>query len=169
MKSGYAIIAAFTFAFVVPKSLADNGNDARPPALTIVDEQGKAHAFHLTDLETLPRQTVNVPMGDGKAAAYEGVLLAELLSRSGIPLGKELKGPRVASYVLLKARDGYRVLLALPEVDPATSDKVILLADRRDANALDEEEGPLRLIIVGEKRPVRWIKMVESIRIHQAP
>jgi hypothetical protein len=169
MKSGNALIATVALAFVANRSLADKANDAIPPALTIEDERGKTHAFFLTDLENMPRQTLKVPMGDGKVATHEGVLLADLMTRSGVPLGKELKGPRVASYVLLKARDGYRVLLALPEVDPATSDKVILLADRRDANPLDEKEGPLRLIIAGEKRPVRWIKMVESMRIHQAP
>ena len=91
--------------------------------------------------------------------------LADLFESHGVVLGKELRGPRVANFVLIEATDGYRVALALTDVDPATSDKLILLADQKDGAALPEKEGPWRLVIPGDKRPVRWIRMIKQISI----
>ena len=48
-------------------------------------------------------------------------------------------------YVLVKARDGYAAVFALPEFDVGFTDRVILLADRRQGHALRAVEGPLRL------------------------
>ena len=48
-------------------------------------------------------------------------------------------------YLVVEAADGYRAVFALPELDPAFSDRVILLADRRDGKPLDGKEGPLRV------------------------
>jgi hypothetical protein len=50
-------------------------------------------------------------------------------------------------------------------LDPDTADKVVIVADRRDGKALAEPDGPLHLVIPDEKRPVRWIRMLQTIRI----
>ena len=83
----------------------------------------------------------------------------------GVVFGKELRGPRAAEVIILEAHDGYRVALALLEIDPATTEKFALVADRRDGQPLDEKEGPFRLVIPDEKRPVRWIRMIRTIRV----
>jgi hypothetical protein len=111
--------------------------------------------LHAPDLETLPRQTLQVRDHDGRESVFEGVALVELLQRAGVPLGKDLRGDRMAVYVVVGAADGYRVVFALPEIDPAFSDRLILLADRRDQQPLSPNEGPLRLIVPGEKRQAR--------------
>jgi hypothetical protein len=51
---------------------------------------------------------------------FEGVALAELLQRAGVLLGKDLRGRRMVTDVVVGAADGCRVVLALPEVDPAS-------------------------------------------------
>jgi DMSO/TMAO reductase YedYZ molybdopterin-dependent catalytic subunit len=99
---------------------------------------------------------------------FEGVALVELLQRSGVPLGKDLRGDRMVTYVVVGAADGYRVVVALLEIDPAFSDRLILLADRRDQQPLSPEEGPLRLIVPGEKRQARWVRQVTSVTIRRA-
>ncbi len=135
--------------------------------MTIVDEQGNAHELSAADLARLPRKTVKLPDEPGTTIEYEGVQLADVLEHVGVKLGKEVRGPRVASYVLVEATDNYRVVLAIAEVDPATTDKIVLLADQRDGRALPEREGPYRLVIPDDKRPVRWVRMVKHISIRK--
>ena len=54
-----------------------------------------------------------------------------------------------------KRPTGYRAVFALPELDPDFNDRVILLADRRDGQALSAKDGPLQIIVPGEKRHSR--------------
>ncbi len=95
--------------------------------------------------------------------------LTDVLEHCGVKLGKEVRGSRVASYVLVEAADKYRVVLAIAEVDAATTDKIVLLADQRDGTPLSEREGPFRLVIPDDKRPVRWIRMIKRISLRTVP
>jgi Oxidoreductase molybdopterin binding domain len=99
---------------------------------------------------------------------FEGVALVELLQQAGVPLGKDLRGDRMVTCVVVGAADGHRVVFALPEIDPAFSDRLILLADRRDQQPLAPREGPLRLIVPGEKRQARWVRQVTSVTVRRA-
>ena len=67
--------------------------------------------------------------------------------------------------IVLEASDGYRVAVALLEIDPATTGKLALVADRRDGKPLDEKEESFRLVIPDEKRAVRWIRMIRTVRV----
>jgi hypothetical protein len=136
--------------------------------LSVVDEQGKSHELTTDDLAKLPHKTVTLPDEPGTTIEFQGVPLSDVLEHCGVKLGKEVRGPRVASYVLVEATDGYRVVLAIAEVDPATTDKVVLLADKRNGAALGEREGPFRLVIPDDKRPVRWIRMIKRINVRKA-
>jgi len=102
---------------------------------------------------------------DQKAVVYEGVLLPEVLRLVGAPLGEDFHHQQPTWYVLIEAKDGYRALFALPEADPAFSDHVILLADRKDGKPLSTDEGPLRLVIPDEKKRARWIRQVIGVRL----
>jgi DMSO/TMAO reductase YedYZ molybdopterin-dependent catalytic subunit len=124
--------------------------------------------FHAPALATFPRQTLQVRDHDGRERVFEGVALVELLQRGGVALGKDLRGDRMVTYVVVGAADGYRVVFALPEIDPAFSDRLILLADRRDQQPLSAKEGPLRLIVPGEKRQARWVRQVTSVTVRRA-
>jgi hypothetical protein len=59
----------------------------------------------------------------------------------------------------------YRIVIALSEMDPALTDKQIISAFLKDGKALDEKEGPYRIMIPDEKRPVRWIRQVTALKI----
>jgi DMSO/TMAO reductase YedYZ molybdopterin-dependent catalytic subunit len=82
------------------------------------------------------------------------------LSEAGMP-GRVA----VATYVVVDAADGYRAVFALAELDPAQTDRVILLADRKDGQPLPAAEGPLRVVVPGEKRPARWVRQVKAVWI----
>ena len=77
-------------------------------------------------------------------------------------------GKALTTYLLVKAADGYQVVFALPELDPGFTDRVIFLADRRDDKPLSPKEGPLRIIVPGEKRQARWVRQVTSLTVVHA-
>jgi tungstate transport system substrate-binding protein len=101
----------------------------------------------------------------GKEVEFEGVLLADLLKRQGVPTGEQLRGTLAELVVVAEARDHYRAAFSLAELDPATGGKEVLIADRRDGRPLDEQEGPYRLVIPDEARHVRWVRMLQSLRV----
>jgi len=67
--------------------------------------------------------------------------------------------------VLARCRDHYDVVFALAEFDDAFSGRVILLADREDGGPLPDGQGPLRLVVPGDKRVARWARMVTSLEV----
>jgi len=141
----------------------------QPPALRI---EGMAHSpltFSLSDLAGMPRTKVQVRGHDNQDHTYEGVPLAELLQKAGLPSGEELRGGLLARFLLVTGHDGYRVVFSLPELDPAFTGSRALLADHMDGAALPAGQGPLRLVIPGEKRESRWVRMVERIELLSAP
>jgi hypothetical protein len=105
---------------------------------------------------------------EGKAIAYEGVAIVELFPAAGLKVGHDLRGPALASYLVVEAADHDRVVFALPELDPASTDRVILLADRRDGQPLDEKHGPLQVVVPGEKRHSRWVRQVVALKVGRA-
>ena len=121
------------------------------------------------DLAKLGRQPLRVQEHDGRESLFEGVSIGELLQLAGVPLGKDLSGERMLTYLVVEAADGYRVVFALPEIDPAFTDRTILLVDRRDEQPLSAHEAPLRVIVPGEKRQARRIRQVTAFTIHRAP
>ena len=91
--------------------------------------------------------------------------MVEILAKAGVPTGKDLRGPAMALYVVAEASDGYRAIFALAELDPAFTDRVILLADRRDGKPLSAREGPLQMIVPGEKKHARWVRQVIRLKV----
>ena len=132
--------------------------------LSLVDEAGATHSISPEDMAKLPRHKLKAKDHD-RESEFEGVLLVDLLKSVGVEFGDQLKGKRASNVIVLEATDGYRVSLALAEIDPDTTDKVVLLADRRDGQPLGEKESPYRLVIPSEKRPLRWIRMIRTIRV----
>jgi len=116
-------------------------------------------------LAGLPRVTVEAKEHDNPTATYEGVTLGDILERVGVPRAEKLRGKALRTIVLITASDGYQVVFTLPDTDPAFTDRVIILADRKDGKPLPEKEGPFRIIVPSEKRPARWIRNVKTIAI----
>lgn len=103
------------------------------------------------DIEALPRVKVTTS-ASGASATFEGASLKAVLERGGVGFGQTMKGKRLASCLLVEAADGYRVVIALPEIDEAFTDKQFVLAFLKDGKPLDDKEGPYRIVIPDEKR-----------------
>jgi hypothetical protein len=137
--------------------------------LRVEGESARPLTLHDADFAHLPRISVQVHEHAGTPVTYAGVLLRDIVVAAGVPLGDQLRGDRLALDLVVEAADGYRVVFALPELDAAFTDRVVLVADRRDAQPLSATEGPRRLIIPDEKRHARWRRQVVAITIRHAP
>ncbi len=119
-----------------------------------------------SDIAPMPHQKVSAEE-HGKTVNYEGVPLRLLLEKAGFSFTDSLHGKRLSSCLLVEAADGYRVVFALPELDPAFTDRIILLADRADGQPLDAKEGPFRIVVPGEKKMGRWVRQVTALKVVQ--
>lgn len=99
---------------------------------------------------------------------YEGVAIVDILQKAGLKFGEALRGKALATYVLVEAADGYQAVFALPEFDPPTKDRLILLADQQGA-AFPATSGPLKIIAPGDKTHARWVRQVKSLTVVRAP
>ena len=68
-------------------------------------------------------------------------------------------------YVKLTGADGQSAVLALVEIDPSFSKRVVLLADRRNGKALDAAEGPWRAFIPDDLRHARWVRGLVAVEV----
>ena len=57
------------------------------------------------------------------------------------------------------------MVIALPELDPAFTDKQMVLAFLRDGKPLGEKEGPYLIVIPDEERMARWVRQVTTLKI----
>lgn len=164
MRSLFVIILFATFA------LAQNSTPtpSSPVLLTISGEVATPVKLTAGDLAKLPRRSVQAKDHDGKDTTFEGIELAEVLKLAGVQFGEHLRGKELALFMVVEATDGYRAVFALPEVDHAFTDRIVLLADRRDGKPLAEKEGPLRIVVPDEKRQARWVRQVISLTIRRA-
>ena len=121
--------------------------------------------LQISDLEKMPHISLEAKDHDGRLTTYEGVPLAELLKAAGAPIGEKLRGANMASYVLAEAKDGYRVVFALSELDPAFTDSKVIVAYAANGKPLPDGQGPFRIVAPQEKRPARWIRMLQRIEV----
>jgi DMSO/TMAO reductase YedYZ molybdopterin-dependent catalytic subunit len=138
---------------------------ASPAGLTVGGDVPVPLTLTVSDLKAMPRTTTTVKQENGTSVTYEGVLLSEILRRAGAPLGRELSGNAVASYILATAADGYQAAFALAEADPQFTGSEILVADTVDGKPLFDYQGPLRLVAPHDKRGARSVRMLQRIDV----
>ena len=119
---------------------ASIGQATQQPSLRVEGDVSNRLALSASDLAVMPHRSVAVADDHGANAVYEGIPIVEVLRRAGVPLGKELRGPKMTLCVVATAADGYRAAFALAEFDSGFTDQVILLADRRDGKPLSARE-----------------------------
>jgi hypothetical protein len=142
---------------------------AESTLLTVQPATGKPLELTAEQWNALPHVSVTTAEHGGERASFDGVPVAEVLRLAGAPAGAELRGQNLRYYIVARAADGYEVVFALAEFDPAFSERVIVIADRRNGQAIGANEGPLRFVVPGDKRQARWIRQLQTITIRTAP
>jgi len=140
---------------------------AQTPALVVDGEVGHRLALSLDDLRAMTHQRVDVEQ-QGARVSYEGVLLNELLRSAGVDIGRApLQGKALVSVVFVTASDGFQAVFTLGELDNASADRRPLLADARDGRPLAGNDGPLRLVVPGDRYPFRSVRQVVRLTVAQ--
>lgn len=132
--------------------------------ITVRAENGKQTVLTRADIQALTHVKVTTT-ASGTSTTFEGVSLKAVLERGGVEFGQTMKGKRLASCLLVEAADGYRVVIALPELDDAFTNRQFVLAFLKDGKPLDDKEGPYRIVIPDEKRMARWVRQVTALKI----
>jgi hypothetical protein len=98
---------------------------------------------------------------------YEGVRLKVVLEKAGVlNAEKPLHGRQLLQYLVVSANDGYSVLFSLAELEEATgATSNVLLADKVGGQPLTEKEVPLQLVVPSDKRPERFVRMVNTLTV----
>lgn len=172
-RPGFAVTLAFVSLLVAGALTVARPLCAQTPASTVaIRVDGNVTtplALSLTDLKSMPRQTLKVVNPHSKKTeVYQGVALEYLLRKAGVPQGEKLRGKAMTNYVLATASDGYRVVFSLAELDSGFTDSGVIVADTLNGAPLGPNEGPLKLVAPHDKRPARWIRMVNSLTVLQA-
>ena len=162
------LITIFFTAALAAAQTPQSEAQAKKPSLRISGEVERPLNLSGDDLAKLPRRSLRAKDHSGKEADFEGVPLIEVLKLAGVKFGEGLRGKNLELYLVVEASDGYRAVYALPELDPAYTDKIIILADKRDGKAMDDGEGPLRIVVPDEKRQARWVRQVIGLVVKRA-
>jgi hypothetical protein len=155
-------------------SFPASAQQTKPPAVVsgqsplLLKSGDTSVSLALADFHALPHVTLTVHNAHTNAdETHSGVPLVTLLAKLNAPVGSELRGRAMTSYVLATGSDGYSVVLSLAEVDPDFHENQVIVADTRDGQPLGKN-GPFQLIVPGDKRPARWVHNLVSITLKRA-
>ncbi len=129
---------------------------------------GKTTTLTVAMLEAMPQTTVNVHNEHTKMdESYTGVLLGDLLTKYGFPVDKTTHRTMLRSYLTAEGTDKYWVLFSVTEVESSEHDATVIVATRMGDKPLGED-GQLKLIGSGDKKPQRWVRNLTAITLKSA-
>jgi hypothetical protein len=120
------------------------------------------------DIKALPRAKATFT-AHGKQITYEGPLLNAALLKAGVVSGDRLMGRYLNQVVVAKGSDGFTASYSLGETDPIYRANPVIVADSKDGQPLDAKEGPYRLVVDGDLRPGRSVRMLASVEVKAVP
>ena len=120
------------------------------------------------DLKALPRAKATFT-AHGHPVTYEGAVLNAALLKAGVVSGDRLMGRYLNQVVVAKGADGFTATYSLGETDPIYRTNPVIIADSKDGQPLDAKEGPYRLVVDGDLRPGRSVRMLASVEVKPVP
>jgi len=120
------------------------------------------------DLKALPRAKAAFT-AHGKQITYEGAVLNAALKQAGVVSGDRLMGRYLNQVVIATGSDGFTSTYSLGETDPIYRANPVIVADSKDGQPLDAKEGPYRLVVDGDLRPGRSVRMLVSVEVKAVP
>jgi hypothetical protein len=135
----------------------------RPVVRVIADGQSPLTLDHAA-LAAMPRISVTASAHHEPPSQWQGVALQSILQKVGAPSGEHLRGHAMTTIVRITASDHYQVVFSFAELDPMLGNEQVILADTQDGHPI-AKDGPLRIVVPGDKRPARWIHNVTTIEV----
>lgn len=159
-------------AFSTVLELGAMGSPIVSPASSKSDLALLTYPYHepaavtLQQVRAMPHISVTIRNPHTKHnETYSGVRLSFILTKTGAPLGKELRGEALGNYIIASGSDGYDALLSLAEIDPEFHTGEVIVADLMDGKPLDSHSGPLKLVVSEDKRPARSVRNLTTIEL----
>jgi hypothetical protein len=149
--------------------MAEHQHALTPPSTSLVlTVDGKATTLSVADLTSMSQKTVTVHNEHTKTdETYTGVLLGDLLSKYGFPVDKTTHRKMLRSYLIAEGMDKYWVLYSVTEVEGSEHNGDVIVATSMGGKPL-EEDGQLKLVDTGDKKPQRWVRNLSAITVKSA-
>ncbi len=168
MRVGVALAGLALLAASCGEARAEAASPASESGGGIGVASGTAPLVTLTPeaIARLAVVKVSVPAGHGAGASeFEGPLLWTLLIAAH---AVDASDPHAQGRqtVLITGRDGFVAELAMGEISPEFEAKQVILAERRDGQALGGEH--LRIVVPGDRRGARGVHDVVGIAVETA-
>jgi hypothetical protein len=141
---------------------------AQSGSVIVVRADRSAIELKAADLAALPRDNARITAHD-IVSNVEGPSLKAVLLKAGAGPIDTLRGPLLRRVVVVIASDGYRVVLPVSDLDVTLGNLRVLLVDRENGAALGPTDGPWRLVVIGDSRPARSVRMVTRIELVDLP
>lgn len=136
----------------------------RSTALTL-ELDGKARTLSAAELKALPQRTITVHNEHTKRdESYSGVELGDLLAKYGAPFDRTSQKRMLHSYLRVEGTDHYFVLYSVAEVEGSLHAGDVIVATSMDGKNLGED-GAIKLVASGDKKPMRWVRNVTKITL----
>jgi hypothetical protein len=128
-----------------------------------LDVAGNTTTFSVAELQALPQKTIKVHNAHTKMdETYTGVAVDDLLAKSGVALDKASQRRILHSYLQVEGTDHYFVLYSAAEIEGAIHNGDVIVATSMDGKGLGDD-GAIKLVASGDKKPMRWVKNVTKI------
>jgi hypothetical protein len=101
----------------------------------------------------------------GQAAKARAVPLAKLVAAAKPKIDPKQKGHILAFCVVVRGTDGYTTNFSMGELLPEYAGAEIYVALDRDGAPLSERDRPASLLVLGDKKPSRWVQGIASITV----
>jgi hypothetical protein len=160
---------AYTQNAAPGEAVAEHAHPLAAPStsLTIIVD-GKVTKFSVADLGAMPQTTVMVHNEHTKVdESYTGVLLGDLLAKSGLPVDKTTHRKMLRSYLTAEGTDKYWVLYSVTEIEFSEHNGNVIVATSMGGKPLGDE-GQLKLIATDDKKPQRWVRNLTAITVKSA-
>ncbi|BCM89708.1 hypothetical protein IAD21_01555 [Abditibacteriota bacterium] len=112
-----------------------------------------------------PVQTIKTTL-KGKPYTVRGVPLWALVSAATPKLDPKSKHSESRFVVLARGKDGYLSSFAYPDLMPDTGNQGVFVVWEANGKPLSAKEGPFRLVVPDDKKPMRWVYNLTAIEIY---
>jgi len=110
-------------------------------------------------------QAVTFTAGDKQPSVGMGIPLYSLVQEAAPRIEKVPKHYDLSFFVILEARDGYRVFFSLAELIPQCGNAQAWLVWEVDGKPLAEKEAPFRLAVLSDQGHDRYIYAISAITL----
>lgn len=152
------LLALATIAVALP---------AQRPSLEVQLPSKRTVTLSQAQLRTLASDTVRLVPHHGEPTLYRAATLATVMAAAGVPLDS-LRVGRNAWTIIAEARDGYRVVFSVAEIDPKLGPSHVWLAYETTNGPIAAAEAPYRLIVPTDARLARSVHQLVRLRVVDA-